>query len=341
MAESAALAGDLAHADDLLRAAARIQETELGPLHPDLANTLNNLAIVAEKAGRPGDAEAFYRRAVAIASASLPAGHPTLAASRQNLEDFCRGRGVPIDGPAVVVSPAGPHVSVREDAAGAARPTDVPPLPLPAPTASHRSPPALREPPRSLSRVVISLVVLGIAALLVTRLWPVRDASAPAPAASTAPPAAEPAPPPPAAPLPIEPARPPTVVGRDDDRAGARGRPPVPGGSSDAITLSTVQLCRTFSTSGNNWQCDPAGNSVPPGPIVLYTRVRSVRDAVVVHLWYRGNALRQSVRLEIRANATEGYRTYSRQTVNEGDDWRVEVRTAAGDLLYEQRLAVR
>ena len=48
-AESAAAAGDLASADELLRAIARIQEDELGPLHPDLANTLNNLAIVAEK----------------------------------------------------------------------------------------------------------------------------------------------------------------------------------------------------------------------------------------------------------------------------------------------------
>ena len=68
-AEQAAIADDLSLADELLRAAARIQEAELGPLHPDLANTLNNRAIVAEKAGRFGDAETFYRRAVAIASA--------------------------------------------------------------------------------------------------------------------------------------------------------------------------------------------------------------------------------------------------------------------------------
>ena len=99
-AEQAAIAGDLASADELLRAAARIQEAELGPLHPDLANTLNNLAIVAEKTGRLGDAETFYRRAAAIASASLPADHPMVADSRKNLEDFCRARGLPIDGPA-------------------------------------------------------------------------------------------------------------------------------------------------------------------------------------------------------------------------------------------------
>ena len=98
-AERAAIAGDLAAADELLKAAARIQEAELGPVHPDLTSTLNNLAIVAEKAGRFSDAETFYRRAAAIASASLPPGHPTVADTRKNLEDFCRERGVPMAPP--------------------------------------------------------------------------------------------------------------------------------------------------------------------------------------------------------------------------------------------------
>ena len=56
-AENAAMAGNFASAEEFLRAAARLQEDELGPLHPDLANTLNNLAIVAEKTGRPDEAE--------------------------------------------------------------------------------------------------------------------------------------------------------------------------------------------------------------------------------------------------------------------------------------------
>ena len=125
VAEQAAIADDLASADELLRGAARIQEAELGPLHPDLANTLNNLAIVAEKTGRLGDAETFYRRAVAIASASLPVDHPMIAASRENLEDFCRARGVPIDTPASITLPApdttpGPDDFRSDDAAGAA-----------------------------------------------------------------------------------------------------------------------------------------------------------------------------------------------------------------------------
>ncbi|MGH9158472.1 MAG: tetratricopeptide repeat protein, partial [Vicinamibacteraceae bacterium] len=60
-AEQAATAGDLASADTLMRRAARIQEAELGARHPDLAHTLNNLAIVAERSGRVRDAEIFYR----------------------------------------------------------------------------------------------------------------------------------------------------------------------------------------------------------------------------------------------------------------------------------------
>ena len=69
--------------------------------------------------------------------------------------------------------------------------------------------------------------------------------------------------------------------------------------------------------------------------------MKSPRNAVVVHRWYRGTALRQSVELEIRANANEGYRTFSRQTVDAGEEWRVEVRSASGDLLHEQRVSVR
>jgi hypothetical protein len=106
------------------------------------------------------------------------------------------------------------------------------------------------------------------------------------------------------------------------------------------MTLVTSQLCRTLST-GHNWRCDPADQSVAPGPLVLYTRVKSSRDGVVIHQWYRGNTLQKSARLPVQANTTDGYRTYSRQTVNRGEDWRVEVRTAAGDLLYEQRVSVR
>ena len=107
------------------------------------------------------------------------------------------------------------------------------------------------------------------------------------------------------------------------------------------ISLTTVQLCRTLSTSGASWRCDPVGDTVSPRQLVLYTRVKSPRDGVIVHRWYRGQALRQAATLQVRANTTEGYRTFSRLTIDGSGDWRVEVRSADGDMLYEQRFAVR
>src|SRR5262245_45648862 len=88
-AEQAAAAGDYASAEFLLLEAARLQEASLGPLHQDVANTLNNLGVVCEITDKPVDAEAFYRRAHAIATAVLEPDHPFVATSRKNLTDFC------------------------------------------------------------------------------------------------------------------------------------------------------------------------------------------------------------------------------------------------------------
>jgi hypothetical protein len=361
-AESAASAGDLASADELLRAIARIQEDELGPQHPDLANTLNNLAIVAEKTGRAGDAETFYRRAVAIASASLPPDDPMRAASRQNLEDFCRAQGLPIDGPAVIepligdvkaepqaVAPESAPAAVKASAGLKAADSHIevrqPPPALQRSPTRDLSP--VPQPARSFAKMAIAIVFLVIAALLVMRPWASRETSAPSPAsAPAAPQASEPARPQvqapaqqPSAPPAVEPAQPPAPAQRVDNPP-ATGRPRAPDAAPESVALVTAQLCRTLSTSGS-WQCEAAGDSVAPGRLFLYTRVKSPRNTVVVHRWYRGTALRQSVELEIRANANEGYRTFSRQTVDAGEEWRVEVRSASGDLLHEQRVSVR
>ena len=300
-AERAATAGDLVSADELLRGAARIQEQELGAHHPDLASTLNNLAIVAEKTGSSSEAERFYRRAAAIAAAALPSDHPMTVASRQNLEDFCRARGLSVDAPAVTT----PTRDARREG-----------------NASHLLP-----------WVATGGVVLVAVVLVLLRPWSSRDASSPAP---PGPAAAQPAevPPqiaaPPTRPAPVESAPP------RDDRNVPTNKAPAAGD----IAVATAQLCRTFSTVGSNWRCDPVADAAAPGPMVFYTRVRSPRDTAVVHRWYRGGTLRQSVTLTVQANATEGFRTYSRLTVDEGD-WRVEVRSTDGHLRHEQRFAVK
>lgn len=359
-AESAAAAGDLASADELLRTIARIQEDELGPLHPDLANTLNNLAIVAEKTGRTGDAETFYRRAVAIASASLAPDDPMRAASRQNLEDFCRAQGLPVDEPAVIeplvrdtkpeaeaVAPESARAAVKASAVPEAADSHIevrqpPPAPQASPTRDQSPVP---QPAGSFAKIAIAIIFLVMAALFVMRPWASREAPAPssaeAPAAPQASESARPQvqkPAQPSGPPAVERAQPPPPQ-RADNPPGA-GKPRAPDAASLPVALVSAQLCRTLSTSGN-WQCEPAADSVAPGRLFFYTRLKSPRDTVVVHRWYRGTALRQSVELEVRANANEGYRTFSRQTVDAGEVWRVEVRSASGDLLHEQRVSVR
>jgi len=94
-AERAAAAEDFLSAEQHLRQAAILQEQQLGPGHPDLANTLNNLGIVSEYVGKPADAEACYRRAYRIASAALPADHSLVLTSGKNLKDFCEAIGKP------------------------------------------------------------------------------------------------------------------------------------------------------------------------------------------------------------------------------------------------------
>ena len=362
-AGNAANAGDLAAAADLLQRAAGIQEAELGPLHPDLANTLNNLAIVAEGTGRLDDAERFYRRAVAITSVSLPADDPLVASSRENLEAFCRDRGLPIDAPPPIIAPSPaptppepnppkptppePDLFARHDKA---RETETAPavraasVAAPATPISSGAPVAVRHSPGINPRVfaAVALVLLAIALLFVVRSCLTRDTP---PQTETGPPAAqqpaEPAPAPAAAPPSAGQGEPPRTAPRDNKNSSrAAPTPSAPVGASSGISVVAPQLCHNFSTSGGRWRCDPVQSPVAAGPIVLYTRVKSPRDAVVIHRWYRGNALQKTARLTVRANPTEGYRTYSRQTVHGGEEWRVEVRTTNGDLLYEQRLAV-
>src|SRR5687767_6889282 len=94
--QQAAAAGDYPEAERLLREAAAIQEVSLGSQHPDLAITLNNLALICERTHNYDEAERGYRRAHAIAVASLSPGHPFIATSLKNLVDFCAVHKIPI-----------------------------------------------------------------------------------------------------------------------------------------------------------------------------------------------------------------------------------------------------
>jgi len=69
----------------LYRRAISIQEKVLGPEHPDLATSLNNLAELSLIQWRYREAESLHKRALAIREKALGPDHPLTAASLTNL----------------------------------------------------------------------------------------------------------------------------------------------------------------------------------------------------------------------------------------------------------------
>ena len=113
----------------------------------------------------------------------------------------------------------------------------------------------------------------------------------------------------------------------------------MPAKSAATPIVVTAQLCAALKA----WRCTPAGSQVPPGPMFFYTQVKSATATTIEHRWYQGDRLRQAVQLRIQPNPGSGYRTYSRTTIasDRGGDWRVELRSADGAVLHEQRFTVR
>jgi hypothetical protein len=210
------------------------------------------------------------------------------------------------------------------------------PLPnSPPPQASVRpsnsaSPVGAGAPARRLS--IPLLVALGAVAVVVIWLLAGREPAAPPDRPQAAAPAA-PAPTdtPPAAPAPVV-STPPRA---------ATGPPAVAGAApaaADGVAVGDARLCTSLSPG---YRCDAAGAAVRPGPLVFYTRLLAARNTNVVHRWYRGNELRQAVRLDVPARR-QGFRTFSRGTVSRSDgEWRVELRTRDGQLLHTERFTVR
>ena len=336
-AEQAAAAGDDAAAERLLREVLTLQEATLGPRHPDLVNTLNNLAVVCERMEKLDEAERGYRRAHAIAVASLPPRHPSVAASLTNLVDFCVARGIPLWTP-----PA-----VRPDAG--ATPSSLPP---PSSGSSIESDVRAQPAPvtRSFNRRVAAILVLttsAIVALLLVTAWPGSGASTPpSPEVERAPaPPSDPTTPAPPSARDPEPTAPSPSTNSRRASAGADAvRPAGPAPASAQVVVLAAQVCSALATSGSpDWQCTPAGEVSQPGAFTFYTRLLSGAGTTVEHRWYRGNRLHQTVRLRVGASQNSGYRTYSRNTVSpeRAGDWRVELRASDGTVLHEEHFVVR
>ena len=344
-AEQAAAVSNYAAAEELLREAALLQESRLGLLHPDLANTLNNLGVVCERTDNPVDAEDCFRRAFAIATAVLPQDHPFVATSRKNLRDFCEARGIPVD---TATSP--PAVTdTLEASATPEAPATSEEAPATAPLEPPRESLLLSEsqdvelgPSRSFAPLAIGTLTAG--AMLIVILFAARSwlSSSKRPEPSTqiaiAPTRETPAPPPmrhspePIA-LPTAPTK--MVESRADGvRTSRIAAAPTPG----RPTVVKARLCAELE----EWRCDPPDRPVPPGLLFFYTQVKSSSPTSVTHRWYRGNRLYQSVDIRVQASPS-GYRTYSRHTMSSENagDWRVELRAEDGTVLHEERFSVR
>jgi len=77
--------GQYAKAEPLYQRSLSIQEAMLGKDHPDVALTLNNLALLYKSMGQYAKAERLYQRSLAIREAMLGKDHPDVANSLNNL----------------------------------------------------------------------------------------------------------------------------------------------------------------------------------------------------------------------------------------------------------------
>ncbi|MFP6889130.1 MAG: tetratricopeptide repeat protein, partial [Nitrospinota bacterium] len=80
-------------AEPLLLRSLTTKEKTLGPGHPQVAMSLNNLAGLYMDQGRHKDAEPLFRRSLAIAEKTLEPGHPHVALGLNNLAGLYRVHG--------------------------------------------------------------------------------------------------------------------------------------------------------------------------------------------------------------------------------------------------------
>ena len=70
-----------------------VAEKAVGPDHPSVATSLNNLALLYNTQGRYAQAEPLYKRALAIWEKALGPDHPDVATSLENMAELYRKIG--------------------------------------------------------------------------------------------------------------------------------------------------------------------------------------------------------------------------------------------------------
>jgi len=85
--------GKYAEATSVAQEALRVAEATFGPEHPDVAVSLNNVALLYHTQGRYAEAEPLYQRALRITEKALGPEHPDVALSLNNLAELYRDQG--------------------------------------------------------------------------------------------------------------------------------------------------------------------------------------------------------------------------------------------------------
>jgi hypothetical protein len=331
-AQQAAADGDYSEAERLLREAAAKQEVSLGPLHPDLASTLNNLALVCERTNKLDEAERGYRRAHAIAVASLSPGHPFVTTSLKNLVAFCAAHEIPIWKP--------PAVGSDDETSSPEPEAEAPPQPVLPVDTNGRT-----WPPRTIAVAALGVAVVVAVAFAVQRrgitdtsdplLQPQnRSAANDSPATSATTPAV------------IGKHQPTVTLERRAETTPApveRPNRPETSMTPASVSVLNAQLCSALEKEGSpDWQCAPVNGDPQPGTYIFYTRLLTNADTTVEHRWYRGERVQQVRRLRVAASPGRGYRTFSSNTVSpeQAGDWKVELRGADGAVMWEKRFVI-
>jgi len=85
--------GKYSEAIPLAERALAIRKLALGNQHPDVATSLDNLALLYQNQGRYAEAEPLYQQALAIVKLALGDKHPDVATSLNNLAELYRNQG--------------------------------------------------------------------------------------------------------------------------------------------------------------------------------------------------------------------------------------------------------
>ena len=363
-------------AEQALRRALWLQEAHFGHVHPEVANTLNNLGVVCDSLGRPNEAEFLYRRALGLARTTLPAGHPYIETSLQNLKALYRTQarpeklalvadsetsrsGLPIQG-------AGDDEDVDVDVdvdvdieIDAPVPQELPADQTPAPASvagSQLASAPLKRPDAIYDQLAQPAVLMVAAAsiLLLVGWWLFAGNGAEESSAPVEPPVVTRATEPPVS---LQPDVAVELVAEPDDRPSPilespSDRPPAASPDEAGVGSAVVveaRVCDQLVTRDDDgsllgdWRCDAVAGPVDTGQLYFYTRIRSPTDITVQYRWLRDSVVQQAINLEVGANDRPGYRTYSTLTVSpeRSGAWQVEVRTSDEDVLRVEDFLVR